>query len=290
MSQRSIVPRWCKAFLLAGLPCLQAVAAGPTDALLGETPEAQKLSIRVELASTATVLQRLQQQGSMPIRVTGVLPDELVSLEFDGVELREALRRLFAAHSHLLLEQPASDASGPAVEIILLGRGPESLQVEAAIHRPTPAGVAPAAAGAPPRLGRARLRLEERPIEELADAAVSASSPRTRAAALDALAYRAAGDEQDTEHALAVLAGALSDPDRRVRAQALTTLKDTAENLPVEALVRVARDDERPALRSQALELLAERNGEAVREFLQAATADVDPEVQARARTLLEEL
>jgi hypothetical protein len=126
-------------------------------------------------------------------------------------------------------------------------------------------------------------------LEDLAFAAASAASPSARAEALDGLAYAAATEEQRSQ-VDELLVQALSDLAEAVRAQALETLKDTADEVPAAALARVASQDAMPELRARALEILIEREGEQAHESLRLALEDSEPLVRERARELVEDL
>jgi HEAT repeat protein len=86
-----------------------------------------------------------------------------------------------------------------------------------------------------------------------------------------------------------LLVAQLSDPDEQVRARALETLKDTADDVPVNALTQMAHDDASAERRIQALELLAERVDQKARGPLRRALADPQPAVRERARELIED-
>lgn len=288
MHKLSVTARLRLLLGFAVLLALHAAAAERQAVPPGAIGPDQRISLQVERMPLPALLDALARESAVDIQLRGKLPGSVVTAAFEGIELREALRRVLAGHSHVLVERAASAATEPVIEVILLGQGPGVQADFAAAGTPAPAVTADSGSLAGPA-GEGK-RLEERPVEELADTARFARSPRARAAALDALAYRAAGDGEHAVHATEVFAQALSDPHGRVRAQALATLKDTAEALPTDALARMARDDARPALRGQALELLAERDAEAAREPLQAALTDPDPAVKELARSLIEDL
>lgn len=130
-------------------------------------------------------------------------------------------------------------------------------------------------------------RLELRPLEDLVGQALGAHDAADRGAAIDAIAYAAAGDPDKSGYATWVLTQALTDPDERVRAQALATLKDTADVLPLEALGRLVREDPSTDRRIQALELLVERAGADAHEPLRIALGDPDAWLSARAGELI---
>lgn len=133
-------------------------------------------------------------------------------------------------------------------------------------------------------------RIEERPLEDLVAQALGGATTEERVAAVDAIAYAAQGDPGRSGYAEWVLIQALADNDERIRARALTTLKDTADAIPVQAVEQVMRDDRSPDLRIQALELLVERAGEQAHDALRMALSDPEASVRNRANELVADL
>ena len=127
----------------------------------------------------------------------------------------------------------------------------------------------------------------EAPVpEDLIAQALGGGTAEERAAAIDALAYATPDDTGGVDYLTSVLVQSLLDPEGSVRAQALGTLKDRVEDLPVETVAGLVRHDPSPDLRIQALELLVERTGERASEPLRLALADPDPGVRDRAAEL----
>ncbi len=132
------------------------------------------------------------------------------------------------------------------------------------------------------------------PVEQeseaaLADRAQFAASAVERASAVEALAYRDRNDEVTVALAASALSQALIDPEAPVRRHALTTLKDTSDDPPVEALSRIVREDVSAEVRIQALELLVERAADDSLPAVRAALVDSDANVRERARELAAE-
>jgi hypothetical protein len=152
-----------------------------------------------------------------------------------------------------------------------------------------PAAAADQGLAVPASSGVPETPFDEPPTEELIREALSSATATERAAAAEALAYRSESGSTTTGYAEQVLAQQLSDPDEQVRARALETLKDTADQVPVDALAQVARDDASAERRIQALELLAERVEQEARGPLRLALADLAPAVRERARELIED-
>jgi hypothetical protein len=259
-----------------------AVAAPATPA--GVSLEDDRLTLHVERMPLSELVASISHSGSVTIQVKGDPSSVLVTASFEDIELRRALRRLLSDHSYLLIEQVMPAASRGVIEVILLGAHDEASSVTAASELHTE----PDGEGAEASTSLAGARLEERPLDELVDTALSSGSAETRAAAVDAIAYAAAGGEKAT-YADQVLVHSLSDPAEQVRAQALETIKDTADEVPVGALARMAREDPSPDLRIRALELLVERAGHGAHESLRTALLDPEPAVQERAGELVDD-
>jgi hypothetical protein len=193
-------------------------------------------------------------------------------------------------------ELPAADTrrAGSAAGVRLDAAAPSSRPDDSADSRPAWSGAAAVAddakrdATVAPDPGGTRI--EERPLEDLVAQAEGGATTEERVAAVDAIAYAAQGDPGRSGYAEWVLTQALADSDERIRARALTTLKDTADAIPVQAVEQVMRDDRSPDLRIQALELLVERAGEQAHDALRLALSDPEASVRDRANELVEDL
>jgi HEAT repeat protein len=184
--------------------------------------------------------------------------------------LPRGLQRILAAHSHLLVDRGIVD-SVRHIDVILLG---------------SDAGKSPRGIPAVPSIEPAAAPFEE-PVVWLPGKAVSAAPAAERAAAVEAIAYRSE-DEGGGSYADPLLVQMLSDPDEALRARAIETLKDAADQVPFAALAQVAREDASAVLRIQALELLVERSERGEwREPVRVALNDPEPAVRARARELV---
>jgi HEAT repeat protein len=287
MRGQSITIPFLTAFTMGGL-LLAACQSKAADLPAGSPSvsiEGERLSLHVERMPLSELLASISRRSPVAIEVRGDLTGRLVSASFEDIELRRALRRLLSDHSYLLIEQETSAASAGVIEVILLGAREGASPVPAAsVLDAEPDGEGAASTS----LAGEEARLQERPLEELVDTALSSGSAETRAAAVDAIAYAAAGGEKAT-YADQVLMQSLSDPDEQVRAQALETLKDTGDEVPVEALARMAREDPSPDVRIQALELLVERAEQGAHAPLRTALIDPEPAVQERASELIED-
>jgi hypothetical protein len=271
MCRRSTARRWRLAFR-QGVLLLAAFQADAAD-------------LQTERAPSTGLLRTPNRGGSVAIHVRGDLPPEIVLDSLETMDLHRELRRRLSDYSYVLIDSEPSATSGRAIEIILLGvRGDVS---PADTESVSPAMDAEEDGGVPERAVAEEARLEELAVEELIYAAQSSDSIEARVAAVDAIAYAAAHDGDAAGYSRQVLTQSLSDPDERVRAQALETLDDTADELPMGSIARMAREDPSPEIRIQALELLVERAEEGAREPLRTALTDPEPAVQERASELV---
>jgi HEAT repeat protein len=81
----------------------------------------------------------------------------------------------------------------------------------------------------------------------------------------------------------------LQDRDPKVREAVLEQLGGSGDPLPVDSLAEMVQTDTNPVLRMDALELLAEKGGEAALDPLKQALRDPDPAVRGLAQGLIEE-
>jgi hypothetical protein len=253
--------------VLAALLAIAAVDSGAASKVSGamRSPATQRrVTLQLERVPLTEALTALARESGVGLSSRGPVPNVEVECTLINIEFRAAVHRLLANHSYLLIERARADRSLAAqFELLFLEPG---------------SGAAP---------GVLQHASEDR-VEELAERAERADAPQERAAALDALAYRTMNSNETgvAEHALN---RALNDPDERVRHQALVTIKDTADRVPVDALSHLVRADVSPDVRIHALELLVERASDHGLASLRAALADSTLSVQRRARELAEE-
>jgi hypothetical protein len=265
---------------LAALGFLTVLAAAGEAASIPSPPsgivvEGGRLSARLDSVPMGEVLRSLGHALGAEVRITGAAMGGTVSARLEGVEVEAGVRRLLAGQSYVLgYREDATAVDGRRlrrVELIVLAGSHTEIGLGEARH-----GVAEAAAPS---------------LEALAHTARWGATPAERAQALDATLYAAATVEGRDPHAMDVATAGLDDPDETVREQALATLKDSGEEVPVNRLARIADDDWSAARRIQALELLAERGEETiVAHLLRRALTDPDPAVGERAHELLADL
>jgi hypothetical protein len=232
--------------------------------------DAYPVTLRLEQMPLAQALAALARAASVELAVKGDVPDVQVADILANVDFRDGLHRLLSGRSYLLIEHAArSPTRETRFEVLFLLCDGEETSASAVAASP------------------AAMAQEESTVEALADKVRLAHSAHTRAAALDALAYRARSSESGSALAERAMDEALADPEEQVRRQALTTLKDTAEEVPVGRLARIAGEDASADVRIQALELLVERATDEAPATVRAALTDPEPAVRERASELM---
>jgi hypothetical protein len=241
------------AFLTLGSVLLVGTSAAAADGLAASARvrlDGELLSLRVDRVPLTRLVASLNRSGHVAVVVRGGAAQITVSDWFEATDIGQALRRLLSTYSHVLIDRRTAADATRVLEVILL--------------------LSPAAPGSEPIA-------EAIPPVETDEGPAADASPDAPQQPLDL---------PPTE---ALLAQQLSDPDEQVRARALETLKDTADDVPLNTLTQVARDDASADRRIQALELLAERVDQKARGPLRLALADPEPAVRKRARELIED-
>ncbi len=245
-------PWWGIALLL-----LSAALQGlwPTEALADPGDRSGRLSLQAGRLTAAIagvplreILEDLARAVPLKVSVIGTVSDERVSATVRDEELELAIRRLLRGQSYALVHAPEA-----------AGRG---------------------------------LRLAEIVVLGTAD---PANEPVTDGAVARPLivnptptpgtGLRSSDVNDQIRTGLLI---ALKDPDEAVRAAALGQMQLSGGPLPVRLLGRVAHEDASPALRSRALELVAERTGAQGQAILQRALWDPDEDVREHALRLLD--
>lgn len=276
--------------IMLPLAAATLIVAAPDSCAAGRTSHApqqprtvQRIGLRLDETPLAPALSSLARAASVDLTIRCAPSGVRVGHALPSIDFRQGLRRLLAGHSYVLIEravQPERDGTmRRQFELQFL---PFCQPSHRAVSGPRPHGL-PRPSHAPGAVEE----VESVSIERLADRVRSAPSSEERAAALDALGYLGQ-NEASGILVRGVLSEALTDPDERLRRQALTTIKDNADEIPFDALSRVAQEDMSTAVRVQALEVLTERGGERAVPALRAALADSEVDVQVRARELIE--
>lgn len=277
--------------IMSPLAAAALILAAPGSCAAGRTTHAphqprnvQRSGLRMDETPLVLALSSLARAASVDLTIRCAPSDVRVGHSLSNIDFRQGLRRLLAGHSYVLIEravQPGRDgAMRRQFELQFL---PFCQPSHRTVSGPRPHGL-PRPVNAPGAVGE----VDSVSIERLVDRVRSAPSSEERAAALDALGYLGQNGASSIL-VRQVLSEALTDPEERLRRQALTAIKDNADEIPLDALSRVAQEDTSTAVRVQALELLTERGGERAVPALRAALADSEVDVQVRARELIEE-
>jgi hypothetical protein len=298
---------------------------------LAETPPSAewkdgRLSVTAEKARLAEILQAIARLTGMEVRGAEAL-DEEVSVQFSGLALGEALKRLLLHVNHLVLEDTSTEEGGTRLIVWVLGAGgrPPAAAVIERVEKPAPSGdqpwgpIAELVVDPDPGMRRwAVKRLGERADHEaftrllrvledddadvrrdaltaLAQYGRTAIDPVKRLLEAEKVAdVRVAAlqllGQIGREDAAPFLLGVLGDPDPRVRIAAVEALGHAGEPTATEALLEGIRDKE-PAVRMAALRTLAFYVGErAARDAIEQGLIDKQEAVRALGSGLVESL
>lgn len=241
-----------------------------------------RLSVRAEGMVLSDLLATLEQRGIASVRVHGDASRIVVSDSFEVPDAAHLLRRVLSAQSHILIDRGAPAGGPRLIDVILLGSvantGTRTLQMPDR-HESADPHAATTGDELQPELS----------AEILVHEALSSDSNTERSRAAEALAYRSPAEATAAGYVEQVLAQQLVDTDENVRERAIEILKDTADEVPIDTLAQLAREDVSAPRRIQALELLAERAEQDARAPLQIALTDAEPAVRERARELIED-
>jgi hypothetical protein len=214
------------------------------------------LSAAIENLPLRDVLEKLSRLTDIEVSLEGSVGDESVTVEFKNLPLEDGIRRILQGKSFALTYTQTSFSKG-----------------HAALPKVVGIRVVPKGAG-------------QSINKESADSVIPFSSSDTRERPPESLEARTREALPPPESATA---SGLRDQDPKVREAILEKLGQTGQTVPVEPLAEMALTDASPALRMDALELLAEKGGDAALDSLKQALQDPDPGVRGLAQGLLDE-
>lgn len=226
-----------------------------------------RLTAHIDHAPLHVVLEQLGQTLPLSIDLPINSGGHLLSLSFTNLELREALDRILTGHNYLLSTLPKNDQAS--------GTSPPHLQLTilSAVTQNAPPPVSPSAEA-------------ENPLDEFLEHDSKRLQPSARIQTLGQL-Y---GTMPSPEMAPILLA-ALQDTDPAVRSVAMKMLGPTSHDQDVLFFLReIARWDESPSNRVEALTLLSKNHPQLATELLQHALHDSEETVRSTAQQLLEHL
>lgn len=291
------------AFLVSmGALAPASVAAG-ADAAPRVAHDGGRLSVTAVDVQLATLMQAVGERTGIQVRIAPEL-DHRVSTTFEGVPLREALRRILQGLVWVTIYAPQGSAGAPAA--------PREVRIYGRIGQPRPPILVSAdkvsraansntqrdpdgetVAGEVAKLDSASVANRLRVVDNLAKlehaTAITAlarlleedDDPGVRLRALSALR----GYEDPS--AIAAIERGLGDEDSSIRLRVLDALVDRTGEAAVPILGRVLFGDDDSQMRLKAVQYLAAVPGEASRAFLEAAARDRNAVVRDAAAEVL---
>jgi hypothetical protein len=261
---------------------LAVVLAWPLGAAAAASPPIPAASVLVtsdggvDLVSVTAQVAPLRALLSEVARLPGLQVEEVVptgrtvSVEFKGLPLDQALKRLLSAEDFIFVyDQPGKGDSTKLRRVILLG--PSTQQQEGPITRPAQAALEYGQPFDP-----------DAPLEQLLPL-TDHHDPRRRRAALEALTLHE-GDDQ----ARRKLMDHIRDPDPNIRSVVVGLLGPFVTQWPgAEDVMMTALHDAAARVRRLALQTLWESSSPKLSEALQLGLLDEEPGVRARAEELL---
>ena len=209
--------RWLIA--AATLAALPTVAAGP-----GVHWATEQLSVKARGEPLGTVLREIALKTGVAIE-GGYALEEPVASDFAEIPLVEGLRRLLAGQNYLIVEEPRNNPADLAVTrvVVLANLGSPAAPLGAAAPS-RPMTLPAESAGTAGREPDVRSSALQPPASSAPERAVMDGDPAVRIEAVEALARRL------DANSLALLRGALSDPNEAVRAVAEEALNSRRSN------------------------------------------------------------
>jgi hypothetical protein len=231
-----------------------------------------QLSVDLSQAPLRAVLRELARKLGAKVSIADSVPDQLISLQFNGVDIAEGIKQLLRDTNYLLIYKEPPTRSNPNQ-----GAGMEIAEIR----------ILPKSSTEELSNETASLKVLE-PIDQTAEIAewkkqaLTAEKPEDRLMALKQFLEHADPAEHN-----AVLIAALEDKAPEVRMLALNSMGDSA-NPSLEPISQAALNDESPQIRTAALDVLISRYGQEAIPVLEQALADPDATVQQTARNSLE--
>jgi hypothetical protein len=225
------------------------------------------LSVRAQAAPLRDLLFEVARLAGFRIDER-VPPGRTISVEFKGLPLDLALKRLLSAEDFIFVYDPSSEGNSAKLRWVILLGPASSLQ-----------GGTETAQAAPKDI---RAFDPDAPLEQLLPL-TDHQDPEMRRAALEALTLHE-GDER----ARWKLMDQIRDPDPNIRSAVVGLLGPFVKQWPgAEDVIMTALRDPDPGVRRLALHTMWEASSPKSSEALQLGLLDADPGVRARAEELL---
>jgi hypothetical protein len=255
-------------------------AAPVSDTSFALTLQHDHLSAAINNLPLRVVLEKLSRLMNLEVSLEKSVGDETITVEYKNLPLEEAIRRILHGKSYALTYAQTSFSKGHTalpkvvgIRVVPKGAGPSTVQGNTDSETIYFGGFG---GNEPDRQRNAE--------QEQAHDSLAAADTKARLAALTE------GAEDKKAEALRAIVAGLEDENADVREAALDVLKSGYGPVPLKPLSEVALKDGSPAHRTDALMLLAERNGQAALGPLNQALKDPDPGVSEMAHTLIETL
>jgi len=295
MMSKEVVMRWLAALMLGALVGGGAVGRPDAESNVVVQMEGDLLSVNAEEVPLKDIVAEIGRATSIKISGEAKLDPQVVNrsqtVRFHELKVEEAFRRLLPDHNFVVVHS----SDGIEVDIHAPGQGGQPAsqgartvgQAQAAPSAPQPAPTAPQPAPTAPQAPRPQMDVRGDPTT-LRDTALSDPDPRRRAQAMSQLS-RAPDKEIAGETAASVL-----DRDREpvVLRSALDAL-GAQTPVPIDPLIRFAGNSSQvPELRVHAIELLRDNalsNGQVQALLRVAAARDRSEAVQAAAKRILDD-
>ena len=256
----------------------------PSDShlFIAFSPQSESLSVNAKGVLLTQVLEELSKHVDITVSAEGKAGQSPVWMEFEGLPLKEAIKRLLEGQSYaLIVAQESSQATS--------ANSTRIRRIHLLENSPTQAGVTAHGVRASPDEDEIEAIENEDDLYVLLDTVQNGASPDLRSNALYELA------ERDNEQSFRAAQIAIRDEDDEVRETALDvleglSLEERFEAASLELLAEAALTDPNPDLRIVALEMLAESEEDLALQVMQDAFDDPDAEVRKAALDLHEEL
>jgi len=235
-----------------------------------------QLSVDLSQAPLRAVLKELAHKLSAKVLIADGVPDQLISLQLNGVDVAEGIKQLLQDTNYVVIYKESTTLINPKQ-----GAG-NALAAEIAEIRVLPKSGAGAMSREAASLKALEPTDQAAKLEAWKKQALTAEKPEDRLMALKKFLEHADPAEHN-----AVLIAALEDKAPEVRRLALSSMGDSANPL-FEPISQTALNDESPQIRTAALDVLISRYGEEAIPVLEQALADSDAGVQQNAKNSLE--
>jgi HEAT repeat protein len=231
------------------------------------------LSVKLKNSPMKKALEEILKQSRSRMWMNDTI-DDVVTIEFQDVPVREGVRRILKGKNYAFIYSPLHFKEGK-LTIVSSSRSDEaSMPDERMGSRKKPM----------PAVAKHQKPTEKASFENLMKDALGHEDADKREEAIIAL-----GESKD-KRAIEVISKALSnDPSEDVRLSSIDALLEIGDKTVVEPLSSALKDKE-PWVRESAVEALASIGGNEAIEFIKSALNDTDSSVRDLAQETLDEM